>query len=286
VRSGGAKATEAEKRNLGAAHKGDIIPHRYFEERDNVVVVPDIPVPKFDVSNGMVLFAGGTFTVGSADCCQGSAPPHTRSVERFYLDATEVTVAQYREARGGLPPGLQDLAPANEEAVRLVTFDQATWCAELMGKRLPDEVEYEYAATNGGKTRFPWGNDLDRIKGWKFGPVGSTAYDRARDAPSVCGLYSNVAEWTSSWQAPYPGEEQSPELTAKFRDNRIVRGGHFRVIEGKSAGPDSAAPSLWDARAREAVDRSAAQPGLGFRCARSFKPRFPQRDAKEKDNQP
>src|SRR5262249_41951894 len=133
------------------------------------------------------------------------APRHQRSVASFYLDKTEVTVEKYREALKAIPKELRKLSPEGDEAVRFVTFDEAAHCAEELGKRLPDEVEYEYAATNGGKNRFPWGEELSKITSWAFGRVGFPAYDRALGNPAVCGLYSNVAEWTNSPNAPYPG---------------------------------------------------------------------------------
>jgi formylglycine-generating enzyme required for sulfatase activity len=204
-------------------------------------------------------------------------PLHVRSVEPFYLDKTEVTVARYREVRKGLPERLAGLSPGDDEAVRFVTFDEAVRCAEEMGKRLPDEAEYEFAATNAGKNRFPWGDDFDRIKSWTYGPVGIPAYDRALANREVCGLYSNVAEWTSSWHAPYPGTEWSPYFAAHFREQRVVRGGPFSVVRGDADPRGRDANELWDARTRQGIDRDKAHAGLGFRCARSFKPRFPQK---------
>ena len=40
-----------------------------------------------------------------------------------------------------------------------ISFHSARQYAEAIGKRLPTEVEYEFAATNGGNQDFPWGQD-------------------------------------------------------------------------------------------------------------------------------
>jgi formylglycine-generating enzyme required for sulfatase activity len=166
--------------------------------------------------------------------------------------------------------------------VRFVTFDEAVNCAEQLGKRLPDEVEYEFAATNGGKNRFPWGDDFERILSWPFGPVGMPEYDRTIVEPTVAGLYSNVAEWTTSWHVPYPVQvvhqlqvvQQSPDLKLEFLKHRIVRGGPSCVINGDADPQGRDRDQIWDARDRTGIARDQALAGLGFRCARSFTPRF------------
>ena len=65
---------------------------------------------------------------------------------------------------------------------------------ELIGKRLPDEIEYEFATTFGGQRQVPWGDDLKRITDWPCGPIGQPDFDRLETVPPVVGLYSNVAE--------------------------------------------------------------------------------------------
>jgi formylglycine-generating enzyme required for sulfatase activity len=250
-------------------------PHRSSPERSGVIEVPVVRVPKLDVSEGMVLFPGGEFTMGSADFGPLLAPPHARTVGPFYLDKTEVTVARYRAVRKSIPRDLRGLAPEDEEPVRFVTFDQAVRCAEEMGKRLPDEAEYEFAATNAGKDRFPWGDDFDKTAEWKFGPVGSPAFDRALAHPAVCGLFSNVAEWTTSSLAPYPGVEHPPDARRLFQGQRIVRGGPWTVAQGTPRPRGKEVREYRDVRYRYGVDCNKELPGLGFRCARSLKPRFP-----------
>jgi formylglycine-generating enzyme required for sulfatase activity/DNA-directed RNA polymerase specialized sigma24 family protein len=253
-----------------------IFPHTTFDERDDKSVdLPLITVPKADVWKGMALFAGGEFIMGNADFGPAVAPPHLRPVEPFYLDTTEVTVATYQSAREDLPERMRVLALAPDMAVCFVTLDEAVRCAEGLGKRLPDEVEYEFAATNGGKDRFPWGKELDKITPWAFGPVGLPAHDRSAVNGPVCGLFSNVAEWTSSWAAPYPGAEWPADLKAEAPNQRIVRGGPFCVIQGDPQPQGRDRRETWDARYRLGIPRDDAFRGLGFRCARSFKPRFP-----------
>jgi formylglycine-generating enzyme required for sulfatase activity len=247
-----------------------------------IVALPVIHVPGKEVAKGMAHFPGGQFTMGTDDLkIKGSretlVPPHQRNVDPFYLDTTEVTVAAYLKVMKGDGPrfrGIQKLAPS--DAICNVSFDRAVFFAEKVGKRLPDEAEYEFAATNGGKQQYPWGNEAPPGP-WTFGPVGSPEWDRTTTKPPVFGLYSGVAEWTTSWIYPYPTSSPEnyqlffdPRFNATFRASRVVRGGPPSVVEGQ---PDPQQISL-GARFRSAYLRDALKPGLGFRCCRSAAPRF------------
>ncbi|MBE0360521.1 MULTISPECIES: SUMF1/EgtB/PvdO family nonheme iron enzyme [Pseudoalteromonas] len=97
----------------------------------------------------------------------------------------------------------------NDFPVVCLTYNDAKAYAEwLSGQtgqqfRLPNEVEWEYAARSGTDTEYPWGNDIDKNLancGWcgsewsnkRAAPVGSFS-------PNAFGLYDtvgNVWEWT------------------------------------------------------------------------------------------
>src|SRR5262249_2093226 len=148
---------------------------------------------------------------------------------------------------------------------------------ERIGKRLPDEAEYEFAATGGGKLKYPWGDEFRLAGEWTFGPVRQPDFDRTRTQPKVYGLYSNVAEWTTFWMYPYPSAHPlplaanpSPDMHALVREARVVRGGAYSVVEGSPGGEELS----WGPRFRHGITRKEAHPGLGFRCARSARPRF------------
>src|SRR5262249_34565543 len=154
---------------------------------------------------------------GSKDFIMGNKvlaeaqPPHVHPVEPFLLDVHEVTEREYGAACRKLPSNLTQ-PKGDDFAVTCVTYDEALKCAELMGKRLPTEAEYEWAATMGGTQEFPWGNVKERIQGWPLLVAGQPDSDRTPTLPEVFGLYSNVAEWTTSWPLPYPGLQNPPPL--------------------------------------------------------------------------
>jgi eukaryotic-like serine/threonine-protein kinase len=247
------------------------------EREDGSVELPTIHIPKVaEVTKGMTHFRSGNYRIGSANFYI-DIPVHERFVDEFYLDATEVTVAEYRRVMKGISPNYGDTVPEGQEAVRWVTFDQAVSCAERLGKRLPDEFEFEVAATAGENRRFPWGNDATRIQKWPFGFVGNVAFDHPLENPQVDGLFSNVAEWTSSRMAPYPHPRLaesfgSLEVMETLRDVRVVRGGPTCVIEGKPDPLGKDQEAIWDVRWREGISRNVPNAGVGFRCARSVRP--------------
>ena len=132
------------------------------ETDDRTVVLPGITIPPVNLADLpstiklMTYFAGGSFEMGSKRFDYQSLP-HKRQVAPFYLDPIEGTwrayIKQQPEAKS--PPEI----PGEDYPVTRISHDLAVAHAERVGKRLPDEAEYEFAATNGGTQEYPWGND-------------------------------------------------------------------------------------------------------------------------------
>jgi formylglycine-generating enzyme required for sulfatase activity len=226
------------------------------------------------------------YFAGAERCFIGSdelptALRHERSIPAFYLDPAEVTLEDYQRGLAAPIPSfphywpheLKQDPPPPSHAVTLVSYDEAVDFAERIGKRLPDEFEFEFAAARGGHTRFPWGDDASLISDtqWEVGPVRGNELDRTDTTPPVYGLFSNALEWTTSWNTLYPADRQllsSPELADSRL--RIVRGGPaWRAKPGGEPGTER-----FGASERIPVEWAAPTRGIGFRCARSARPRI------------
>jgi len=240
---------------------------------------------------------GGTFAMGSedSDANENEKPVHTVQVASFRLDKTEVTVADYaacvrkgkcsepeayRGERGNFriccnwhhPEGRQ------QHPINCVDFAQATAFCAWVGKRLPTEEEWEYAARGGALGRkYPWGNtepDPSRLNAcgsecppnliakrfyatapmypekdpWpETAPVGSFPHGASKDG--VLDLAGNVWEWTASFYATYDGRNRE--------NKRVLRGGSW-------GGGD---PRTERTSNRFRLEENARAQFLGFRCA-------------------
>jgi serine/threonine-protein kinase len=251
-------------------------PHNSWTIRENdLVVLPEIAIQPAGVTKGMARFEGSTeFMAGSKEL--ENAPQTLARIPAFFMDTSEVTVGQlfaldanYRVSPPFALKRMQPQPPPEDHVVSFVDYDSALYLAERLGKRLPHEWEFEFAATEGGKREFPWGDLPDSIKDWPFGKVSEADWDVTPTEPPIVGLYSNVGEWTTSWANPYP--TPLPEMGRMFvsPDDRVVRGGSSTVIlatpqvEDWSRGP----------RYRVAQRRQTWIKSIGFRCVRSVKPR-------------
>jgi formylglycine-generating enzyme required for sulfatase activity len=236
---------------------------------------PSPAPPLANPSGEMALIRGGVFTMGSADGDDDERPATSMTVADFMLDRTEVTNEQYRKC----VEAKQCRAPANwangdyppDEALLPVTY--VTWAdaaayAKFAGKRLPTEVEWEYAARGGqAANAYPWGArweegaaNVARENASKPAPVSSFKRDQAW---GVYDLAGNVSEWVQDEYLTYGRREP----IADCRKCKVYRGGNFiddvrdsRASKRWAVFPD--VPQPYD---------KVVLPRVGFRCAKDAK---------------
>jgi len=245
---------------------------------DPAGMAPTPPRPTVDPTRGMVLVKGGTFTMGRTGGDKKEGPPQKGvKVADFHLDVAEVSRADYARYLAGpgkaarspwgaarTPPKLTGKLP-----VTAVTWKEArAYCAAL-GKRLPAEKEWEYAAHGSShRTLYPWGDKFDasRVVSSVLRPSELQA---VRSGEAIGGFYhlsGNAWEWVADQYKPYPGSKAHKAVGRQF----VIRGG----------GAESRKPRELTATWREfnfahqnpKSKKLAVYRYLGFRCARSVKP--------------
>ena len=205
----------------------------------------------------MVLIPAGSFQMGANDpegWMSSAHPIHTVEVDAFYMDVHEVTVGQFKKfvaETGHSSPryGWQhwDLLPADYYPVINVNWDDATAYSKWVGKRLPTEAEWEYAARGGlvGK-RYIWGDDEAIARNYAnyHGIGGKDIWGDQNGLPAPVrslkpnnyGLFDmagNVWEWCSdfydeNYYVNSPKRNpRGPIEVPPFAGN-ILRGGSYR----------------------------------------------------------
>jgi formylglycine-generating enzyme required for sulfatase activity len=226
------------------------------------------------------------------------ATQRTVGLAPFQLDATEVTVRAYArcvdDGTCTRPPAPETVVPflnlgggspiqlnrgctwgvrgKEDHPVNCVTWDQAVAYCAWEGKRLPSDVEWEWAARGAERAgRYPpgadkWSSDeracvgggsRDSIRlrrGFEFTcRVG--AFPLGDNVLGIQDLEGNVSEWTTTVDDP----DRARRAGQRFREPRVVVGSSWRPREwdGRSSAPP---------RSRPPTDEEDT---LGFRCAKS-----------------
>ncbi|MDP7610975.1 MAG: formylglycine-generating enzyme family protein, partial [Nitrospinaceae bacterium] len=181
--------------------------------------------------DGMVYVAGGTFQMGSNSGDSDEKPIHTVTVSSFYMDKTEVTQAEYRKVMGKNP---SKFSGCDDCPVENVSWHDANEYAKKVGKRLPTEAEWEYAARGGNKSkgyRYSGSNTISSV-GWYDDNSRSKTHPVAQKQPNELGLYDmsgNVWEWCSDWYSDsyYRSSPKNDPQGPNSGSRRVLRGGSW-----------------------------------------------------------
>ena len=209
----------------------------------------------------MVLIPGGTFWMGcvpgDSECEDDEKPRHQVTVDSFHMDTHEVTQAQYERVMGKNPSNFKNCSDC---PVENVSWDDARSYCSKVGKRLPTEAEWEYAARGGkdGEVRHGSLGDV----AWYDGNSEKKTHPVGKKAPNGFGLYDmlgNVYEWCSDWY------DEGYYAKSPLKDPHGAESGASRVLRGGSW--------YYGSRGVRASYRYGSTPDfrtdyVGFRCVR------------------
>lgn len=233
----------------------------------------------------MAFISAGPFPRGCEDdiCADDETPLQIIGLSAYLIDTHEVTVADYlacvtsKHNPCSLPAhtwnGDDSLynfgAPGREgDPINGVTWEQATFYCERLGKRLPTEAEWEKAARGSRGERFPWGSsaptcDLANLAIGSPGCGAGSTIPTGQLAGGVSpvgafDMAGNVAEWVADfydadYYATSPKEDPPGPSSGTAHG---VRGGGWL------------SPTT-DARTSARGFSVDPSPQIGFRCAQS-----------------
>ena len=273
-----------------------------------IVPTPTLGIGSTEISpkDGMTLLyvPAGSFTMGSnaddalaecqkfrTDCSRywftNEEPPHSVSLDAFWIDQTEVTNAQYAKC---VADNGACKEPTNKSSythssyygnsefdhypVLSVDWNMANSYCSWAGRELPSEAQWEKAASwdmaTQTKNVYPWGNSIDCTfanfydnKNSNHCTGDTTAVKSYESGKSPYGAYDmagNVWEWVNGWYDVYPGGDPA-EDTFFGQEYRVLRGGSWGDDFFYYNGVRSASRKWHYPSDTTAID--------GFRCSRS-----------------
>jgi serine/threonine-protein kinase len=239
---------------------------------------PRMPVMRVIEKDGMMVLPGGRFAMGAPASDRTAAPnerpTHMEVVGPFLIDKLEVSVADYKACvdKRACPPPAKTSALCTYELgdpqlpMTCVHWSDASAYCRSIGKRLPREVEWEFAARGTSTARYPWGGGSAACSyaatllhestgrsctGKRPSRVGT--HPQGASAFGVQDLAGNVEEWTQDFYVEHIAEGAAPRSGA----SHVLRGGGWL-----------SPPSFAKTTSRNWGSALEAGPNVGFRCAK------------------
>jgi serine/threonine-protein kinase len=265
---------------------------------DGVVRLATINIPELGIEKGMIKVEGAAdflqgFPLPDLDdprderpFMPGAFPIHVR-LSDFWISPHEATWTDYLTANQNRPPvwwNPQVPFPPGSEPI-LLSWSEAVDFAEMTGRRLLSEAEFECVATNLGSTLYPWGDDATLAEPWRLASVTETPRDVTSRPAGVFNLFSNAGEWTSTRNYIPPVNLPGgvlPDLPTDYAQSGYVVKGHVVPVDSSqdlrdpemvAAAIRNSAPINWQSYGARFRKGSASSSYHGFHFARSAAPR-------------
>ncbi len=230
---------------------------------------------------GMTLIPGGSFEMGSDAYADDERPARKVKLDPFFIDTTEVTVADYAACAQAFECTLPAqgfncnwaVPGRDDHPINCVSWMQAEaycgWVGGMHPKRLPTEAEWEKAARGDDARLYPWGDEpapscthvimypdgigggCGQFSSYPVGsrPLGSSPY-------GVHDMAGNVWNWVADWYGVYDVFESENPLGPPSGQYRIIRGGGWATSDINWFRASARNPSYSNGNAN-----------IGFRCA-------------------
>jgi formylglycine-generating enzyme required for sulfatase activity len=265
-------------------------------ERALSAVVESAAPPPVDAANARVArVPAGKFMMGTTLGGKTEGPPHEVTLTHaFELDLYEVTAGEYARCVSAgkcsaarphgahmdeaqvakFAPGCTSADPAKAHfPVNCVDQGQASAYCAFVGKRLPTEAEWEYAARGTDGRDFPWGTSPPSCDRGNFsrptgescggrprGPIEVGTLPMGKSAWGAFDMAGNVWEWVADGWAPQAyqqGAQKDPQFPF-VGDKGVMRGGSWDYDAGTSR-----------STFRFAFESTSGHVGTGFRCVKT-----------------
>jgi hypothetical protein len=183
------------------------------------------------IPQGMAYVDGGQYTRINVNAKKNEKSEHIVALGSYLIDKTEVTQREYRHVMGKFA---SDYSGCMECPVENVSWYDAMDYAKKIGKRLPTEAEWEFAARGGknynNSNSYSGSNKINDVA-WFLANTDSKQ-PVGKKKPNELGIYDmsgNVWEWCSDWyhddyfQIASKNNPQGPD----YGTERVVRGGSW-----------------------------------------------------------
>lgn len=275
----------------------NIVKHSIYKETIATVLIFILLFTSFDIKANsskkplefepkMTALSSGVFIMGCIriqNCHPNELPPHKVTVSSFNMSTTEITFSQWDQCyndKGCTTYPDDESWGRGQHPVINVSWDDAqqyvTWLSKKTGKnyRLPNEVEWEYAARANTKTfyaygdcitnthanfdaRFIWNKKDCKTIGSFFNKTQEVAH-LAKNAFGLYDMHGNVWEWTQDcFQRDYKEASSSNNDLSPCKSHTL-RGGSWHDLP-------------WDLRSavRQQEYSALSNSTTGFRIART-----------------
>jgi formylglycine-generating enzyme required for sulfatase activity len=186
----------------------------------------------------MVFVQGGKFRMG-VKTDGGEDGMLEVEVSSFFIDKFPLMVKDYRDfaEKTQFPmPAPPSWGWHDDHPMVNISWMEAYFYALWVGKRLPTEAEWEFAARGGIKSKkfaFSGSNNIEDVA-WYKANSNNITNPVALKKPNELGIYDmcgNVWEWCEDWYAEFEKSETvvTDPTGPKEGTTRVLRGGSYKL---------------------------------------------------------